>query len=235
MTDRTQWSATNVLVTGAGGFIGSHLCEELIAAGATVRGLVRYGSQGSLGLLRYAEPSVLSAIDVITGDLRDARAVLRAAHGCDVIIHLGALISVPYSYARPREVAEINVLGTLNVLEAARDVGVRRIVHISSSEVYGTATTARVSEEHRLQGQSPYAASKIGADKLAQSFHLSYGLPVVTVRPFNTYGPRQSGRAIIPTIVAQALRGPVVKLGALETRRDFTFVSDTVRGIMAGA
>jgi len=226
---------TRVLVTGAGGFIGSHLCEQLIGTGAAVRGLVRYRSQGRLGLLQYVDPSVSSAIEIVAGDLRDFDTVLCAASGCHVIIHLGALISVPYSYERPREVAEINMLGALNVLLAGRDVGARRVVHISSSEVYGTAVTPQVREDHPLQGQSPYAASKIGADKLAQSFHLSYGVPVVTLRPFNAYGPRQSGRAIIPTIVAQALRGRVVRLGALDATRDFTFVTDVVRGIMAGA
>lgn len=224
-----------VLVTGAGGFIGSHLCERLVSSGAAVRAFVRYNSRGDIGLLRYVDESVLSEIDIIAADLRQAEAIRSATAGCDLLLHLGALVSIPYSLRHPREVVEVNVLGTLNVLEAAREVGLRRMVHVSTSEVYGTAAAQRISEDHPLRGQSPYAASKIGADKLVQSFHLSYGLPVVTLRPFNTYGPRQSGRAIIPTIACQALLGSVVKIGAVDPLRDFTFVTDTVEGLLLGA
>lgn len=230
-----SWHGIPVLVTGAGGFIGSHLCERLVAAGATVRALVRYNARNDPGLLRYLPRATLEAIDVVAGDLRDVEAVYQAMAGCEVILHLGAVIAIPYSYRHPREVVEVNILGTLNVLEAARRVGVRRLVHTSTSEVYGTAQMPRIHEQHPLHGQSPYAASKIGADQLVESFYCSYALPVVTVRPFNTYGPRQSGRAVIPTIVAQGLWGDALKLGALETIRDFTFVTDTVEGMLCAA
>ena len=219
-----------VLVTGAGGFIGSHLVERLVRERLDVRALVRYNSRQDPGLLALLPLDVRAAVEIIAGDLRDADAVSGAARDCAVIYHLGALIAIPYSYLHPREVVETNVIGTLNVLMAARRWEVSRLVHTSTSEVYGTARYTPIDEAHPLQGQSPYSASKIGADKLVESFHRSYGLPVVTVRPFNTYGPRQSTRAVIPTIITQALTGDVIRLGDLNTTRDFTFVADTVEG-----
>lgn len=228
-------SGTKILVTGACGFIGSHLCEQLVAAHADVRAFVRYNSRNDHGLLRFIDQRALSEIEVVSGDLRDSDAVRRAAKGCEIIMHLGAMVAIPYSYKHPRETVEVNVIGTLNVLEAARENGVRRVVHTSTSEVYGTAQTERISESHPLQGQSPYSASKIGADKIAQSYFCSFELPVVTVRPFNTYGPRQSMRAVIPTIAAQALHSQTIKLGSLDTVRDFTFVTDTANGLMRAA
>ncbi|HEX2981146.1 MAG TPA: SDR family NAD(P)-dependent oxidoreductase [Anaerolineaceae bacterium] len=224
-----------VLLTGAGGFIGSHLAETLVAQGADLRAFVHYNSRGDAGLLRQLPEPVLNQIELLTGDLTDADTVRKAVQGCDTVFHLGALISIPYSYHHPEQVVATNVMGTMNVLLACRDLGVERVIHTSTSEVYGTARSVPISEEHPLQGQSPYSASKIGADKLAESFYCAYGLPVVTVRPFNTYGPRQSTRAVIPTIITQALTRPVVKLGSLDTRRDFTFVSDTVAGFIRAA
>lgn len=230
-----DWSGKTVLVTGAGGFIASHLVETLVRQGASVRAFVRYNSRNDPGLLAQLEPQTLAAVEIIAGDLRDLPALQQAAKGVDFIFHLGALIAIPYSYLHPAEVVETNVLGTLNVLLAARELGTARVIHTSTSEVYGTALRVPIDESHPLQGQSPYSASKIGADKLAESFHCSYGLPVVTVRPFNTYGPRQSARAVIPTIISQALTRGELHLGNLETRRDFTFVSDTVSGFLRAA
>ncbi len=227
-----NWSGRTVLVTGAGGFIGSHLVERLASEGARVRCFVRYNSRNDWGLLEQLSPNLLSLLDIITGDLKDSEAVRGAASGVDTIFHLGALIGIPYSYRNPVDVVQANIIGTLNVLNAARAVDVRRLVHTSTSEVYGTALTVPISEDHPLQGQSPYSASKIGADKLAESYHLSFGLPVVTLRPFNTYGPRQSARAIIPTIITQALAADVVKLGALTPTRDLTYVGDVVEGFL---
>ena len=209
--------------------------ERLVREGAQVKAFVRYNSRNDPGFLRYVEPTVRDGIEIVAGDLRDADAVRNAMTGCDTVLHLGALIAIPYSYLHPREVVEVNVLGTLNVLEAGRAAAVRRIVHTSTSEVYGTAQTASISESHALHGQSPYAAAKIGADKLVESYFRSFKLPVATIRPFNTFGPRQSARAVIPTIVAQALSGNAIKLGALDSTRDFTFVSDTVDGILRAA
>jgi len=223
------------LVTGAGGFIGSHLVERLLPLGAHVRCLVRYTSRGDIGLLRFVPPAILRQVEWAYGDLRDADAVRRCAEGCHTIFHLGALISIPYSYVHPREVVETNVLGTLNVLEAARACAVEQLIHTSSSEVYGTARYVPIDEGHPLQGQSPYSASKIGADRLAESYWRAFDVPVTTVRPFNTYGPRQSARAVIPTIVTQALTGKTVRLGNLQPTRDLTFVADTVTGMMAVA
>jgi dTDP-glucose 4,6-dehydratase len=230
-----DWNGRRVLVTGAGGFIGSHLVEALLERGATVRAFVRYTSRRDIGLLRQLDPAALAGVELYAGDLRDEAAVREAVRGCQTVFHLGALISIPYSYRHPAEVAAANVTGTLNVLAACREAGVERLVQASTSEVYGTARQVPIDEGHPLQGQSPYSASKIGADKLAESFFCAYDLPVVSVRPFNTFGPRQSGRAVIPTIITQALVQDEMSLGNLETTRDFTFVSDTVRGFLLAA
>jgi NAD dependent epimerase/dehydratase len=226
------WQDRPVLVTGAGGFIASHLVEVLIAQGAKVRAFVRYNSRSEPGLLSLLPPESLVKVEIIAGDLRDLPAIQAAMRGITHVFHLGALIAIPYSYIHPSEVVETNVIGTLNVLLAGRDLGVERIVHTSTSEVYGTALHVPIDESHPLQGQSPYSASKIGADKLAESFYCSFDLPVVTLRPFNTYGPRQSARAVIPTIITQALTQEVIRLGNLEARRDLTYVSDTVAGFL---
>ncbi|MBI3742476.1 MAG: SDR family NAD(P)-dependent oxidoreductase [Chloroflexi bacterium] len=229
-----DWSSVPVLVTGAGGFIGSHLVEALIEHGARVRAFVRYNSRGDIGLLKHLPPRQ-SQLEIYPGDLRDSAAITRAMKDIAYVFHLGALISIPYSYQHPREVVETNILGTLNVLLAAQENRIKRVVHISTSEVYGTGQTISMREDHILQGQSPYSASKIGADKIAQSFYRSFDLPVVTVRPFNTYGPRQSMRAVIPTIITAALTGETVRLGTLASTRDFTFVKDTASGILRAA
>jgi NAD dependent epimerase/dehydratase len=224
------WAGRRALVTGAGGFIGSHLCERLVELGAEVRALVEYNSLGSWGWLD--ESPVRGELGVVLGDVRDRDSTNAAAAGRDVIFHLAALIAIPWSYEAPAAYVETNVVGTLNVLRAAQEAGAGLIVHTSTSEVYGTARYAPIDEAHPLQGQSPYAASKIGADKLAEAFHLSFGLPVVTLRPFNTYGPRQSARAVIPTIVTQLLGGESVALGNLTPTRDFTYVTDTVEAFV---
>ncbi len=221
-----------VLVTGAGGFIASHLVEKLVADGAQVRAFVRYNSRGDPGLLNQLSPDTLAHVELIAGDLRDLQAIKQAMRDVSHVFHLGALIAIPYSYVHPADVVETNVIGTLNILLAGRETGVQRIVHTSTSEVYGTALRVPIDEEHPLQGQSPYSASKIGADKLAESFYRSFDLPVVTLRPFNTYGPRQSARAVIPTIISQALTRSRIRLGNLDARRDLTFVSDTVAGYL---
>jgi dTDP-glucose 4,6-dehydratase len=221
-----------VLVTGAGGFIGSHLVERLVADGAAVRAFCRYTSATALGNLRELSPHALAEVDLRFGDLRDGDAMHAAVEGVDVVYHLAAVISVPYSQVAPQEVVESNVLGTLNVLTAARDVGTPRVVHMSSSEVYGTAQYTPINEAHPLHPQSPYAASKVGADKLAETFNLSFDLPVVIARPFNTYGPRQSQRAVIGTIVAQALTGGPLSIGATTPTRDFVYVGDTVKALL---
>ena len=230
-----NWKGKKVLVTGAGGFIGSQLTAALAEAGSEVRAFVRYNSRGDPGQLRALKPELMENIEVIAGDLRDEDALRAAVKGCQVVFHLGALISIPYSYRHPAEVATTNILGTLNTLLACRDFSVERLVHTSSSEVYGTALITPINESHPLQGQSPYSASKIAADKLAESFSCAYGLPVITVRPFNTYGPGQSGRAVIPTIITQALTRDVIQLGNLETTRDFTYIDDTVAGFLLAA
>lgn len=229
------WSNKRVLVTGAGGFIGSHLVETLALQGANVRALVRYNSRNDAGLLRFLAPDVFSALEVIPADLRDLSALQKAMQGITHVFHLGALIAIPYSYLHPAEVVQTNVMGTLNVLLAAQTAGVERLVHTSTSEVYGTALRVPIDEAHPLQGQSPYSASKIAADKLAESFFCAYNLPVVTLRPFNTYGPRQSARAVIPTMIMQALTRDVIRLGNLDTTRDFTYVTDTVDGFLRAA
>jgi len=224
-----------VLVTGAGGFIGSHLVEALVQGGFDVRAFVRYNSRQDWGFLRQLDPEVLKHVEVIAGDLQDAGAVESAMRDVRIAFHLGALIAIPYSYKHPDEVVAVNVLGTLNVLNAARRHGIERLVHTSTSEVYGTARYVPMDEGHPLQGQSPYSASKIAADKIAESYCRSFEVPVITVRPFNTYGPRQSTRAVIPTIITQALTAGRVALGSLEPRRDFTFVTDTVAGFLKAA
>ncbi len=229
------WTGRKVLVTGAGGFIGSHLAGALVVAGAEVRAFVRYNSRGDSGLLRDLTPEVKDNLELIAGDLRDEDAVRAAVKSSHTVFHLGALISIPYSYKHPAEVASTNIMGTLNMLLACRDLGVERLVHTSTSEVYGTALVAPISESHPLQGQSPYSASKIGADKLTESFYSAFDLPVITVRPFNTYGPGQSGRAVIPTIITQALTRDTIQLGNLETTRDFTYIDDTVMGFLRAA
>lgn len=230
-----ELTGKQVLVTGAGGFIGSHLTQTLVENGAKVRAFVRYNSRADFGLLKQLPANQLSEIEIIAGDLRDAHAVSEAVRGMDLVFHLGALIAIPYSYVHPREVVETNVTGTLNVLMACREHAAARLIHTSTSEVYGTAQYVPIDEKHPLQGQSPYSASKIGADKLAESFFCAFTLPVVTVRPFNTFGPRQSARAVIPTIISQALTRDVIHLGSLDTKRDFTYVTDTVNGFLKAA
>jgi len=227
-----NWNGKKVLVTGAGGFIASHLVEHLVREGAQVRGFVRYNSRNDLGMLKWLAPEILSQVEIMQGDLRDNEAVRNAVRGVDTVFHLGALIAIPYSYVNPREVIDVNIMGTLNVLMAARDFGTRRVVHTSTSEVYGTAQYVPIDEKHPLQGQSPYSASKIGADRIAESFYRSFETPVVTLRPFNTFGPGQSMRAVIPTIIVQALTRDEVKLGSLEPSRDFTFAKDTANGFV---
>lgn len=229
------WEQNRIIITGAGGFIGSHLTETLVKAGAKVRVFLRYNSRDGRGNLEDLEPNLLKEIEIISGDLRDADVMERSLKGCDTAFHLGALVGIPYSYKNPREVVETNILGTLNVLTAARDLGVERVVHTSTSEVYGSARYVPIDEAHPLQGQSPYSASKIGADKLAESFYASYNLPVVTVRPFNCFGPRQSARAVIPTLITQAIVSDEIHLGNTDTIRDFTFAADTVAGFIKAA
>ena len=223
-----------ILVTGADGFIGSHLTEALVRAGYDVRAFVLYNSFNSWGWLDRCPPEVQGKFEVFAGDVRDPNGVRTAMQGCDAVLHLAALIAIPYSYHSPDTYVDTNVKGTLNILQAARDLGVSRVIHTSTSEVYGTARFVPITEAHPLQGQSPYSASKIGADQLAYSFYASFGLPVVTVRPFNTYGPRQSARAVIPTIITQIASGQRrIKLGAVSPTRDFNYVQDTVGGFMA--
>ena len=221
------------LVTGAGGFIGSHLVEALVGRGHRVTALVHYNGRSDPGLLTELDSECLNSVEVVSGDVRDPFLLRRAVRGCDCVFHLAALVGVPYSFLAPTEYVTVNVLGTAHLLQACLDEGVGRVVHVSTSEVYGSARRLPVDEEHPLQGQSPYAASKIGGEKLAEAFYRSFGCPVVVVRPFNTFGPRQSARAIIPTVITQVLGGASVRLGALDPIRDFTFVSDTVAGLMA--
>jgi len=223
-----------ILVTGADGFIGSHLTEALVRAGHEVRALVMYNSFGSWGWLDHCAPEIKGRFEVFAGDIRDPNGVRAAMQGCDAVMHLAALIAIPYSYHSPDTYIDTNIKGTLNVLQASRDLGVAKVVHTSTSEVYGTAQFVPITEEHPLRGQSPYSASKIGADQLAFSFHASFGTPVAIARPFNTYGPRQSARAVIPTIITQIANGKrQIKLGAVHPTRDFNFVADTVAGMMA--
>ncbi len=223
-----------VLVTGSDGFIGSHLAEALVRRGADVRAFVLYNSFNSWGWLDSSSPEIKKSLDIFAGDIRDPHGVRKAMEGCDVVLHLAALIAIPYSYHSPDTYIDTNVKGTLNVVQAARELGLEKVVHTSTSEVYGTARFVPITEEHPLQGQSPYSASKIGADQLAMSFYSSFGTPVSIIRPFNTYGPRQSARAVIPTVISQIAGGKkVIKLGALHPTRDFNYISDTVRGFIA--
>jgi NAD dependent epimerase/dehydratase len=228
------WEGKEVLVTGAGGFIGSHLAGYLAAGGARVRAFVHYNSRNDWGNLRFLTPAELERVTVIMGNVEDSGSVDEAVSGCECVFHLAALIGIPYSYTAPRSYVATNVIGTINVLDAVRRHDVPRMVHTSTSEAYGTALYIPIDEEHPLQGQSPYSATKIGADKLAESYFRSFGVPVATIRPFNTYGPRQSARAVIPTIISQLVSGSdVVELGALDPERDLTFVEDTARGFVA--
>lgn len=229
-------SDKKIMVTGADGFIGSHLVEHLVGLGIDVRAFVLYNSFNTWGWLDHASPRVRRSIEVVSGDIRDPHGVRTAMNGCDVVLHLAALIAIPYSYNSPDTYVDTNVKGTLNVVQAARELGVERVIHTSTSEVYGTAQFVPITEEHPLQGQSPYSASKIGADQLALSFFSSFQTPVTVIRPFNTYGPRQSARAVIPTIITQIASGMrEIKLGATHPTRDFNFVKDTIRGFVSVA
>lgn len=233
MSAQGDWNGRQVLVTGAGGFIGSHLVERLIMLGARVRAYVHYNSRSDWGWLDRLPEDVRGQIENFAGDLADLARVREAVAGCDAVFHLGAQISIPNSYAEPGLFVSTNIVGTFNVLTACREHEVSRLVHTSTSEVYGTALYVPMDEAHPLQAQSPYSATKIGADKLVESYHRSYGLPAVTVRPFNTFGPRQSARAVIPTIISQALWANRIELGALSPERDFCYVTDTVEGFIA--
>ena len=228
-----NWGGKSVLVTGGGGFIGSHLSERLVELGADVRAMVHYNSLGTWGWLDSSP--LRDEIEVLAGDISDRDSVRRAAEGRQIIFHLAALIAIPYSYHAPLSYVRTNIEGTLNVMQIARDLDIERVVHTSTSEVYGTALRVPIDEGHPLQGQSPYSASKIGADKIAESFHLSFEVPVITVRPFNTFGPRQSARAVIPTIITQCLTGDAVRLGNLHPTRDLNYVSNTVDGFIKAA
>ncbi len=227
-----NWKKQKVLVTGAAGFIGSHLVERLVGLGAQVRALAQYNSQNSIGLLDLLPDQTRKEIEVVWGDVKEIESVQKATNGCNVIFHLASLVGIPYSYLHPQEVVMTNTVGTLNALICARENNVEKMVTTSTSEVYGTARYIPIDENHPLQGQSPYSASKIAADKIAESFYCSYSLPVAICRPFNTYGPRQSMRAVIPTIITQALAKDEIHLGSLSPRRDFTFVADTVEGFI---
>jgi NAD dependent epimerase/dehydratase len=223
-----------VVVTGADGFIGSHLTEALIRQGYTVKTFVQYNSFNSWGWLDHCAPDMRGQFEVFAGDVRDPNGVRQVLKGCEAVLHLAALIAIPYSYHSPETYVDTNIKGTLNVVQAARDLGIGRVIHTSTSEVYGTARFVPITEEHPLQGQSPYSASKIGADQIALSFYSSFQTPVVVVRPFNTYGPRQSARAVIPTIITQLARGKKsIRLGSVSPTRDFNYVADTVAGFVA--
>lgn len=233
MVPDVSFRGKRVLVTGAGGFIGSHLVERLVEGGADVTALLRYTSRGQRGCLEFVAPTILDHVRPVLGDIRDFDAVREVVRRSDAVFHLAALIGIPYSYAHPQEVIDTNINGTANVLLAARENGnVERVVLTSTSEVYGSARYVPMDEQHPLQAQSPYAATKIAGDALGESFYRSFGTPVVIVRPFNAFGPRQSARAVIPTIIAQALAGGDLRLGALDTARDFTYVEDTARGFV---
>ncbi len=229
-------SSTKILVTGADGFIGSHLTEALVRQGHEVRAFVLYNSFNSWGWLDSCDPDVAGQFEVFSGDIRDPYGVKKAMRDCEIIFHLAALIAIPHSYYSPDSYVDTNVKGTLNVVQAARELGVKKVVHTSTSEVYGKARVVPISEDHPLEGRSPYSATKIGADQIAMSFYSAFDTPISTIRPFNTYGPRQSARAIIPTVITQIASGKrKIRLGALHPTRDFNFVLDTVRGFMAVA
>ncbi len=228
------WQGRQVLVTGAGGFIGSHLTEALLDAGARVRVLIRYHSAGRRGFLDELTDERQQHLEVFASTVEDPFAVAKAVHGCDTVFHLAALIGIPYSYDAPHHYVTTNVQGTLNILQACRQAGVRRLVHTSTSETYGTAQYTPIDEKHPLVGQSPYSASKIGADQMAVAYHRSFDLPVAILRPFNTFGPRQSARAIIPTILTQLISGaPQLRVGSLDPKRDLNYVADTVQGFLS--
>jgi dTDP-glucose 4,6-dehydratase len=226
-------AGSRVLVTGAGGFIGSHLAEGLVKRGATVRAMVHYNSGGRWGWLD--ESPLRREMEIISGDIRDQGFVFQAARGCEVVFHLAALIAIPYSYSAPSSYIQTNITGTYHVLEAARQLGHVRVIHTSTSEVYGSALRVPIDEDHPLQGQSPYSASKIGADKMVEAYHCSFNVPATTVRPFNTFGPRQSARAVLPTIISQCLTQDVVRLGSVHPTRDWNFVTNTVEGFLRAA
>jgi NAD dependent epimerase/dehydratase len=235
-TTKLEWTGRRVLVTGAGGFIGSHLVEGLVVAGASVRALVHYNGRSDIGMLASVDPAIREELEIVEGDVTDPFYVRAIVDGMDTVFHLAALIAIPYSYIAPAFYISVNITGTLNVLEAVKSLGIRRMVHTSTSEAYGTAQYVPIDERHPLQPQSPYSASKIGADCMVESFNRSFGTPVATIRPFNTYGPRQSARAVVPTIAAQVLAGrDEIKLGSLQPVRDLTFVSDTARAFLAVA
>ncbi|MCD4715788.1 MAG: NAD-dependent 4,6-dehydratase LegB [Desulfobacterales bacterium] len=229
-------SGKKIIVTGADGFIGSHLTEALVRQGADVRAFVFYNSFNSWGWLDSASEDIKKNIDVFAGDVRDPHGVRKAVKGCDIVFHLAALIGIPYSYHSPDTYVDTNVKGTLNIVQAAKEIGVEKVIQTSTSEVYGTARFVPITEDHPLQGQSPYSASKTGADQIAMSFYTSFELPVAIIRPFNTYGPRQSARAIIPTVITQIAKGnETIKIGSTHPTRDFSYISDVVRGFIAVA
>jgi NAD dependent epimerase/dehydratase len=230
-----NWTGKKVLVTGAAGFIGSHLCEELVGAGAAVTALIHYSSRSDWGALELLPRDTKSALHVVAGTIEDSHFLTRVTAGHEIVFHLAALIAIPHSYVAPLSYVRTNVEGTLNVMEAARAAGAERVVHTSTSEAYGTAMYSPIDEQHPLHGQSPYSASKIGADKIAESYWRSFDVPVATLRPFNAYGPRQSARAIIPTIISQALTQKAIRLGSLTPVRDLSYVKDTVRAFMKTA
>jgi NAD dependent epimerase/dehydratase len=227
-----NWQGVKVLVTGAGGFIGSHLTERMVELGADVRGMVHYNSRNNWGLIEVLPKAIQKEIEIFTGDIQDPFSVQKAVSDREVVFHLAALIAIPYSYIAPASYVDTNVKGTLNVMQAGLQANVSKIVHTSTSETYGTAIYTPIDEKHPLQGQSPYSASKIGADKIAESYYLSFNLPVATIRPFNTYGPRQSARAVIPTIISQALTRDKIKLGSLTPVRDLNYAKDTANGFV---
>lgn len=229
------WKDKKVVVTGAGGFIGSHLVDELLSQGADVKAVVRYNSHGSIGNLKMVSEKHASRLSIVRTELRDLAEIRALMEGVDTVFHLAALVGIPYSYVNPQEVIENNVLSTLNLLLAAREVGVKKFIQTSTSEVYGSAKIVPIPETHPYQPQSPYSASKIATDSISLSFYFSFGVPVAVVRPFNTFGPRQSARAIIPTLISQAFKGGAIKIGVTNTTRDFTYVSDTVGGFLSVA
>ena len=232
MNTNESLNTKKILVTGAAGFIGSHLVERLVADGASVRAFVHYNSQSQWGNLELLPDNILENVEIFTGDIQDPFAVQKAVDGCEIVFHLASLIAIPYSYVAPQSYVTTNVLGAVNVMQACRNIGVRKVVHTSTSECYGTAQYVPIDEKHSLQGQSPYSASKIGADMIAESYYRSFEVPVAIIRPFNTYGPRQSARAVIPTIITQILKGKAVKLGNLNPTRDLNYVADTVTGFI---